>query len=196
MRTAVLPSVPEAPPGDLPARTKRWVYFAILVVVALGARLYMLDELPYGLNADETRMAFDGYLYLEEGVYRPLVFQYRESTQPYVYGGLIKFYGFSNGVMRSPSALVGVVSSLCLCLLIFKVLPDFWAFCCRRVSTPMPPKVTTFLQDLTVLVTGHWLLATGYWLHANPRCPGAPSHLGGTHRSIASTQYPVPGIEH
>ena len=101
---AVLPSAPEAPPGDLPARTKRWVYFAILVVVALGARLYMLDELPYGLNADETRMAFDGYLYLEEGVYRPLVYQYRESTLPYVYGALIKLYGFSNGVMRSPSA--------------------------------------------------------------------------------------------
>jgi len=109
--------------------------------VALGARLYMLDELPYGLNADETRMAFDGYLYLEEGVYRPLVYQYRESTLPYVYGALIKLYGFSNGVMRSPSALVGVVSSLCLCLLIFKVLPDFWAFCASLVLVTYGPLV-------------------------------------------------------
>jgi hypothetical protein len=126
---------------ELPVREMKWVYLAILLAVALSARLYMLDELPYGLNADETRMAYDGYLYLEDGVYRPLVYQQRESTLPYVYGGLITLYGFSNGVIRFPSALLGMVSCLSLCLLIFRVLPDFWAFCTSLVVVTYGPLV-------------------------------------------------------
>lgn len=107
---------------------KRWVYLAILLMVALGTRFYQLDVLPYGHNNDETRMAIDGYILLEEGRFEPLVFQSRESTFPYLYGLGIEVFGFSNGVIRFPSALLGVVGAMCLCLLLFQMLPDEWAF--------------------------------------------------------------------
>jgi 4-amino-4-deoxy-L-arabinose transferase-like glycosyltransferase len=107
----------------------RWIYFAILLVLALGTRLYLLDVLPYGHNNDETRMAIDGYVLLQDGVYEPLTYQSRESTFPYLYGALIEVFGFSNGIIRLPSALAGIAGVLCLCLLFFRILPDFWAFC-------------------------------------------------------------------
>jgi hypothetical protein len=97
--------------------------------MALFTRLYHLDTLPYGHNHDETRMALDGFVLIQDGVYEPLVSQYRESTFPYLYGLLIDLFGFSNGIIRLPSALLGAIGSLCLCLLIFRIMPDFWAFC-------------------------------------------------------------------
>jgi hypothetical protein len=105
------------------------MFFAILLALALFTRLFQLDVLPYGHNNDETRMALDGYVLLQEGVFEPLIFQARESTFPYLYGFLIDVFGFSNRIIRLPSALIGVVGVLCLCLLIFRLMPEFWAFC-------------------------------------------------------------------
>jgi 4-amino-4-deoxy-L-arabinose transferase-like glycosyltransferase len=117
------------------------MFFGILLALALFTRLYQLDVLPYGHNNDETRMALDGYVLLQDGVYEPLVFQSRESTFPYLYGLLIDLFGFSNGIIRLPSALLGVVGSLCLCLLIFRFLPDFWAFCISLAIVSYGPHV-------------------------------------------------------
>jgi hypothetical protein len=106
-----------------------WIYFAVLVVLALFTRLYQLDTLPYGHNNDSTRMTLDGFVLLQDGKYEPLTYQARESTLPYLYGLLVDLFGFSNGIIRLPSALVGVVGVLCLCLLIFRIMPNLWAFC-------------------------------------------------------------------
>jgi 4-amino-4-deoxy-L-arabinose transferase-like glycosyltransferase len=112
-----------------PASNTKWISLGILLALALFARLYHLDTLPYGHNNDETRMALDGLVLLQDGVYEPLASQFRESTFPYLYGLLIDLFGFSNGIIRMPSALIGVIGTLCLCLLIFRIMPDFWAFC-------------------------------------------------------------------
>ena len=116
--------------SDLADRQRaRWIYFGILLLLALGTRFWQLDVLPYGLNNDETAMTYEGYQLLDEPRYEVFVSQARESTFPYLYGLLVKLFGFSNGLIRLPSAIFGVVGVACLCLLIFRILPDFWAFC-------------------------------------------------------------------
>lgn len=107
----------------------RWVLLGLLLMLAAFTRLYRLDVLPYGHNNDATRMAIDGFNLLQDGVYKPLTYQSRESTLPYLYGLLIKLFGFSNGIIRLPSAVAGIVGVMCLVLLVFRMLPEFWAFC-------------------------------------------------------------------
>ena len=65
---------------------KRWVYLAILLMVVLGTRLFELDGLPYGHNNDDTGLAYEGYLLLQESDYEVFVSQARESTLPYLCG--------------------------------------------------------------------------------------------------------------
>ena len=128
----------EVPPGS--ART-RWICLAILLVLAFGTRLYQLDVLPYGHNNDETGLTYEGYLLLQEPGLPVFVSQAREPTLPYLYGLLVKLFGFSNGVIRLPSALFGVIGCLSLCLLIFRFMPDYWAFCIGAVVITYGPYV-------------------------------------------------------
>jgi hypothetical protein len=124
----------------LPGRIDpRWVFCCVLLLLAIATRFWQLDTLPYGHNNDETGLAYEGYLLLQESDYRVVVSQARESTLPYLYGFLVKLFGFSNGVIRLPSAAVGVVGCLSLCLLIFRFLPDFWAFCIGLVVVSYGP---------------------------------------------------------
>jgi len=122
-------AAPEISIRAAPVSKTRWIFLGILLALALFTRLYHLDTLPYGHNNDETRMALDGFVLIQDGGYEPLASQYRESTFPYLYGLLVDAFGFSNGIIRLPSALIGVVGALCLCLLIFRMMPEFWAFC-------------------------------------------------------------------
>lgn len=132
----VIPGVSTAAP-----RTARWIAIALLIVVAFGTRLYKLGDIPYGHNNDETGMAIDGYVLLETPGYQPLVSHSRESTLPYLYGWLIDRYGFSNAIIRLPSAVLGVAGCLCLCLLVFRIMPPFWAFWISLAAVTYGPYV-------------------------------------------------------
>ena len=114
----------------LPGRLDpRWVFIFVLLLLVIVTRFWQLDGLPYGHNNDEAAMTYDGYLLLQEEGYQAFISQARESTLPYSYGFLVKNFGYSNWIVRFLSALLGVVGCLSLCLLIFRFMPDYWAFC-------------------------------------------------------------------
>lgn len=108
--------------------SKYWLLFIIILIIAIGLRIYKLDIIPPSLNWDEAAIAWNGYsigqTHLDEyGTKFPLVFRsfgdYKAPGLIYILAVLSRIFGLSVWTVRLPVALAGI-SVVVLCFLLAK----------------------------------------------------------------------------
>ncbi len=101
----------------------RWVALAIglLFVVALGARMFRLGEIPFGLWADEAFAGLEIQRILSEPSYRPVAGAGQVQGLPamawYLSAPLVALFGPGEPVLRFVPALFGSVGTVAIFLL-------------------------------------------------------------------------------
>lgn len=171
------PTTPQARRGRLVA----WGALALVVLLALGLRLYRIDDLPYGLWRDEARHGLLALRILDDPAYRP-VYEPRDGVDlpglgfyPFALG--LQLFGVHVWSMRVVTALAGALTVLPLYGLVVRLTGrqtvallaaallacSSWHLTISRFSFP-----TIF--DPLLTLSGLWLLLVAW---------SPPAHFAG-----------------
>lgn len=135
--------IPEAPS---PFRKWEPFFFLLLALLALGSRLWGLNDLPPGAIGQEGELAGYYLTNLEKGAYAPFTLDWGNLPVPtstvYQAGFVAKWLGWSAGNLRIPNAIWGGLSVL------------FFYFVARRLTSPGTAAIVSllYLANLTHLV--------------------------------------------
>lgn len=128
------------------------ILLALVLILALGLRVYQLDSVPPSLNWDEVDGGYNAYAIAnwardEWGQFLPLVFtSFRDDKHPvhiYLTAPIVKLFGLSDFTTRVSGAMIGV----------FGVIVIFYL---TRII---------FKNDLTALLSALFLAISPYHIH-------------------------------
>lgn len=128
------------------------ILFALILILALGLRIYKLDTVPPSLNWDEVAAGYNAYTIAnwgrdEWGATMPLVFtSFRDDKHPvhiYITALIIKLFGMTDFTVRLSGALIGILGVVII-------------FYLARIY---------FVSDLAALLAAFFLAISPYHLH-------------------------------
>lgn len=105
------PDLHRADPPHFP----RWLeilLFLLILLLALGVRIYRLDEIPPALYVDETNAALDALYLLEGRPISPFATGWYETPNGYIYymAGLFKLFGANYWTLKAASLIPALLT--------------------------------------------------------------------------------------
>ncbi|MCX6986314.1 MAG: glycosyltransferase family 39 protein, partial [Lentisphaerae bacterium] len=114
-------------------------FFAVLVFLGVSVagflHFYKLGQIPAGVHIDEGSTAYNAFCICEtgkdeHGTEYPLFFKafgdYKNPVMIYVLAPVIKIFGMTNAVIRSPSAIFHMLASIAFFFLAYRLSHDKW----------------------------------------------------------------------
>lgn len=163
-------ALPADPPGLTERRALLWL--GVIVLVALGMRLYRLEDLPFGMWRDEARHGLVALDIAENPGYRPIYIAENRVNMPalglYPFALALDLWGARLWTMRLVTGVAGALTVVPLYALVYRLFErrslallaaallavSSWHISISRFSFP-----TVF--DPLLGLTGLWLLLAG-----------------------------------
>lgn len=115
------------------ATTKNKILLTLIIILAFVLRVFLVDKIPTGLNADEAAIGYNAYSIIktgkdEYGEFLPLAFKsfgdYKPGLYFYFVIPFIAALGLNEFAVRIPSVLLGTGMALLIYLLAFKIFEN------------------------------------------------------------------------
>jgi len=133
-----------------------WFLFALIIVLAGFLRIWNLNNVPYGFNADEAAFGYNAYSLLEtghdeHGQFFPVNFKsfadYKPGLFVYLVLPFVKLIGLNIWAVRLPAALIGTLAVFIMMLLVRDLFEQ------KRLINPLS------------LIAGFFLAVSPWHLH-------------------------------
>ncbi len=119
--------------GEVFKQYKFWIYWSVIIVLALVLRVYQLNAVPNGLTIDEAAIGYNGFAIARQHrdewlEFMPLSFksfgEYKPPVAIYAVAVLSLFFETTTFIIRLPMAIAGVVTVVASYALARKLLND------------------------------------------------------------------------